>query len=460
MIPITTSLENIVLNFWHPLPLLGQAGVVVIVLFGLFVLVMAGLEWSRGPVSERFIEGVRVVSHERLARITADKSKANRHLQILLGEVPWPAALQDKHALIVGTTGVGKSTLIRQLIPRLRVRGGRAIIVDLNGEFAAQYGTKDDKIFNPLDPKAVKWNPISEIRSPEDIDLILKAAIPAGTSAEDENWRGYSRQFLRAIMLRLHEIGELRLDRLRHYVMDAGDKEVAAFLQEGKNPYRLQANNMASTVKTVTQNCIQSLDHGAVESEFSIRQWVRNGTGFIFITPRDRDRAALTTLINAFLNLAMAEALSPPTGKRYRPISVVVDELASFDFDDLEGVLEKGRKFGLVAFAGIQNIAQLRKKYGSDGAATLLACFRTKIIFNPGDAETAKRMAEEIGRQTVERLEVSHSKSSKHGSTTKSWRREEKFAVSPEKLQQLADLTAYLKLGGNYPVAKITVART
>ena len=134
--------------------------------------------------------------------------------------------------------------------------------------------------------------------------------------------------------------------------MDAGDKELAAFLQGGNNPYRVQANNMASTVKTITQNCVQSLDRGAEQSEFSIRQWVRNGSGFIFITPKDRDRAAVTTLINAFLNLAMAEALSPPTGKRYRPISVVVDELASFDFDDLEGVLEKGRKFGLVALPG------------------------------------------------------------------------------------------------------------
>ena len=460
MTPISTSLENLVLNFWHHLSLSGQIGAVALAVVGLLAIGILVLEWIRGPITARFIEGVRLVSHKRLGRLTIYKEKANRHLQIMLGEVPWPAALQDKHALIVGTTGVGKSTLIRQLLPRLRARGGRAIIVDLNGEFAAQFLTDGDKVFNPLDPKAIKWNPISEIRSPDDIDLVLKAAIPTGTSSEEENWLGYSRQFLRALMMRLNEAGELRLERLRHYVMDAGDKEVAAFLQEGENPYRVQANNMASTVKTITQNCVQSLDRGAVTSEFSIRQWVRSGSGFIFITPRDRDRAAVTTLINAFLNLAMAEALSPPTGKRYRPISVVVDELASFDFDDLEGVLEKGRKFGLVAFAGIQNIAQLRKKYGPDGAATLLACFRTKIIFNPGDAETAKRMAEEIGKQTIERLEVSHSKGAGHGSTTQSWRREEKFAVSPEQLQQLPDLTAYLKLGGDYPVSKITVART
>jgi type IV secretory pathway TraG/TraD family ATPase VirD4 len=261
-------------------------------------------------------------------------------------------------------------------------------------------------------------------------------------------------------MVRLQEADELRMDRLRYFVMDAGDKELAAFLQTGSQPYRIQANNMASTVKSIAQSCVQSLAHASNEPDFSVRKWVRNGQGFIFITPRDRDRVALVTLINAFMNLAIAEALSPQTGKRFRPIAVVVDELASFDLDDLEGVLEKGRKFGLVAFAGIQNIAQLRKKYGPDGATTLLACFRTKVIFNPGDAETAKRMAEELGSQTIERREVSYSHSpGRTTSTTNSWRREEGLAVSPEDLQSLPDLTAYLKLGGNFPIAKITIPR-
>jgi type IV secretory pathway TraG/TraD family ATPase VirD4 len=212
-------------------------------------------------------------------------------------------------------------------------------------------------------------------------------------------------------------------------------------------------------VKSIAQSCVQGLSLAAATSDFSVRQWVRNGKGFIFITPRDRDRAALSTLVNAFMNMAVAEALSAPPGKRFRPIAVIVDELASFEFDDLEGVLEKGRKFGLVAFAGIQNIAQLRKKFGADGATTLLACFRTKVVFNPGDAETAKRMAEEIGRQVVERREVSQTRSTSGSAQTASWRREERLAVSAEDLQRLPDLTAFIRFGGDYPTAKIVVPR-
>ena len=453
------SLASAPVAWWHRLPLFASFLVVALaVLLVLLVLVLA-VEWVKGPVDVRVIDGVRLVGPAKLAKLTVYRDTARRSLQLVLGQVPWPLEFEDKHALIVGTTGVGKSTLIRQVLGGIRRRGGRAIVVDLNGDFAAALGGPTDKRFNPFDAASLEWNPLYEIRQPADIDLVLRAAIPTGTTPEDENWRGYARQFLHAIMVRLHEADELRFDRLRHYVMDAGDKELAAFLQTGSQPYRIQANSMASTVKSIAQSCVQSLAHASDAPDFSVREWVRGGRGFIFITPRDRDRAALVTLVNAFMNLAIAEALSAPTGKRFRPIAVVVDELASFDFDDLEGVLEKGRKFGVVAFAGIQNIAQLRKKYGPDGATTLLACFRTKVVFNPGDAETAKRMAEELGRQTVERREVSRSYSPGKNSTTESWRREERFAVSPENLQRLPDLTAYLKLGGDYPVAKIVVPR-
>ena len=445
--------------WWRALPV--AQGVMVLIVGAAFVvtLVVLLIDWIRGPRTERVLDGTQVVAAATLARRTAYRDKSRRSHQLVMGEVPWPEALEDKHALIVGTTGVGKSTLIRQLLRGLRARGQRAIVVDLNGEFAATFLAPGDKVFNPLDAASVKWNPLNEIRQISDIDLVLKAAIPTGATPEDESWKSYARQFLQAIMVRLYEAKELRMDRLRHYVMDAGDKELAAFLQTGSQPYKIQANSMASTLKSIAQSCIQSLAPAADEPNFSIRQWVRRGEGSIFITPRDRDRASLLNLINAFVNLAIAEAMSAPPGKRFQPIALIVDELASFDLDDLQGVLEKGRKFGLVAFAGIQNIAQLRQKYGADGSTTLLACFRTKVVFNPGDAETAKRMAEELGRQVVERREVSHTSGDGRSSETVSWRRDEDLAVSPAQLQRLPDLMAYLKLGGDFPVAKIAIPR-
>jgi type IV secretory pathway TraG/TraD family ATPase VirD4 len=448
-----------IFRIWDSLPIFGRIFFVFVVVLLLIAIVGALVDAFKVPVTERHVTGVRLVNWKDLARKTAYKDKKRRHLQIMLGEVPWPADLENRHLLIDGTSGAGKSTLIRQLLPNIRARGERAIVVDLNGDFAAKFFVQGDKIFNPFDQKSVLWSPLAEVREVKDIASLLRAMIPTGTTAEDENWRGFARDFLKALMLRLHEVGELQMDRLKHYVVAAGDKEVAAFLQGGKNPTRLQENSMVSTSKSVLKHFVESWDCAPVASNFSIADWAQTGTGFIFITPKEKDRQAFMPLINTFVNIAVKYALSPPAGRNCKPIALVIDELSSFDFDDLQGVLEKGRKFSLVAYAGIQNVAQLRQKYGVDGAKVLMSCFSSKVIFNPGDADTADEMAAELGEHVVEQLETSRTQNSKGGSTvTKSWRLlQPKHIVLSSDLRKLKPLHAYVKFNGDYPVSQITV---
>lgn len=448
-----------ILKIWDGLPFSRQALVVFVIVLLMIAAVGTLLAAFKGPVTERHVTGVRLVSWKRLAKQTAYKDKKKRHLQIMLGQVPWPAELENRHLLIDGTTGAGKSTLIRQILPRIRAREERAIVVDLNGDFAAKFFGPGDRIFNPFDQKSVQWSPLSEVREAKDIASLLRSMIPTGTTAEDENWRGFARDLLKAIMFRLFEVGELRMDRLKHFAVAAGDKEIAAFLQGGANPSRLQENSMVSTSKSVLKHFVESWDCAPSESNFSIAEWVRTGTGFIFITPKEEDRQALMPLINTFVNIAIKGALSPPIGRKKKPIALIIDELSSFDFDDLQGVLEKGRKFGLVAYAGIQNVSQLRQKYGIDGAKVLMSCFSSKVIFNPGDADTADEMAAEIGEHVVDQLETSRTKNPVGGSTvTTSWRRlQPKHLVLSTDLRKLRPLHAYVKFTGDYPVAQITV---
>lgn len=459
--PLSANHQLVVraLKSWDSLPVTGQALVALTAVLLTVVAVGALVEAFKGPIRVRHVSGARLVSWRKLAEHARYADKKRRKFQIMLGQVPWPAELESRHLLIDGTSGAGKSTLIRQVLPCIRARGERAIVVDLNGDFCQKFFAPGDRIFNPFDPASVQWSPLAEIHAPKDIAPLLRAMIPTGTTPEDENWRGFARDFLKSLMHRLHEVGELRMDRLKYFATAAGDKEIAAFLQGGANPTRLQENSMVSTSKSVLKHFVESWDCAPSESNFSIADWVRSGTGFIFISPRENERQALMPLINTFMNMAVKGALSPATGKRNKPIALVIDELSSFDFDDLQGVLEKGRKFGLVAYAGIQNVAQLRQKYGIDGAKVLMSCFSTKVIFNPGDADTAAEMADEIGEHIVERLEISRTTNTKSGSTvTKSWRRSpSEHLVSSTDLRKLRPLHAYVKFTGNFNVAKITV---
>jgi type IV secretory pathway TraG/TraD family ATPase VirD4 len=404
----------------------------------------------------RFVRGAEIVPREKLAKRTRAKRHDAKKPQFLVGEIAIPVELEDRHFLLVGTSGSGKSTAIRQILPVVRARGARAIIMDLGSEFVSQFRQPEDLIFCPGDIESVLWNPLAEIKSEQDIDLVLRAIIPCGTTPDEETWRGHARNFMKALMLRLYENGEMNLERLRYYT-SCGDKEQTAFLQEGSNPYKVNATSMTGTVKDMIKDVMQGLRHVPQAANFSVREWVKQGKGFLFITPNNTQRAALSTLINAFMNLAIAEALSAPFEQRYAPLFIVADELAAFDFDDLPGVLERGRKYGLTACAGIQNAAQLRQKYGTNGATTLLACFRVKVIFNPGDAETAELMAREIGRQEVESRNYSTTKSVNSGSATINYTQTERFAVMPEELMKLADRDCYLRLVGNYQVAKVRI---
>lgn len=448
-----------IINFFNQLPIHVKIFLFVVAVTLLIASVGGLMSFLKGPIRERHITGVRLAHWKQLARKTAYRDKKARSRQILIGEVPWPADLENRHLLIAGTTGAGKSTLISQILPRLRDRGERAVVVDLNGDFAKQFFKKGDRIYNPFDAKSIRWNPLFEIKATNDIMTLLRAMVPTGTTPEDENWRGFARDLLKSLMMRLFETGELNMDRLRHYTVSAGDKEIAAFLQGGDNPTRLQDNSMVSTSKSVLKHFIEAWDPAPPESNFSVAEWVRNGAGFIFITPREDQRQALMPLVNTFMNIVVKGALSPAKGSSRKPIALVIDELSSFDFDDLQGVLEKGRKFRLVAYAGIQNVSQLRQKYGQDGAKVLMSCFSSKVVFNPGDADTADEMANELGHHVVERLKTSRTRTQKGGTTTtQSWHRSEpEPIVLSTNLRQLPPLHAYLKLTGDYPVAKITV---
>jgi len=417
------------------------------------------LKESLPQPTTRFLRGSEIVSSKKLANQTRERSRNAERPQFFLGDVPIPAELEDRHFLLVGTSGSGKSTAIRQLLPIVRMRGTRAIIMDLGGEFVSQFQQPNDFVFCPGNIESVSWNPLTEIQNEQDIDLVLSAMIPRGATPEEETWRGYCRNFMKALMLRLHEDGELTLERLRHYT-SCGDKEQTAFLQGGNSPYKVNATTLTGTVKDMIKDVMQGLRPVKEVGEFSVREWVRRGQGFLFITPNNNQRAALSTLINTFMNLAIAEALSAPFEQRYSPLFIVADELAAFDFDDLPGVLERGRKYGLTACAGIQNAAQLRQKYGNNGATTLLACFRVKVIFNPGDSETAELMAREIGRQEIEHRNYSQPKMSKGGSATIGYSKTDRYTVMPEELMKLPDRDGYLKLVGNYPIAKVRIPLT
>ena len=77
-----------------------------------------------------------------------------------------PRDAENKHFLIVGDTGSGKSSVIRQMLYQVESRGDSAIVYDPACEFVKQFYNphRGDIVLNPLDARMPYWNPSKELR--------------------------------------------------------------------------------------------------------------------------------------------------------------------------------------------------------------------------------------------------------------------------------------------------------
>jgi hypothetical protein len=77
-----------------------------------------------------------------------------------------PRDAENKHFLIVGDTGSGKSSIIRQMLYQVDARGDSAIVYDPACEFVKQFYNerRGDIVLNPLDARMPYWNPSKELR--------------------------------------------------------------------------------------------------------------------------------------------------------------------------------------------------------------------------------------------------------------------------------------------------------
>ncbi len=81
-----------------------------------------------------------------------------------------------KHFKLIGTTGTGKSTAIRELLGAALDRGDRAVITDPDGGYLARYHDvgRGDVILNPFDSRSVKWDPFAEVRESYDAEQLAQ----------------------------------------------------------------------------------------------------------------------------------------------------------------------------------------------------------------------------------------------------------------------------------------------
>lgn len=389
---------------------------------------------------------------------------------------------ETKHFKLIGTTGTGKSTAIRELLTRALARGDRAIIADPDGGYRGEFfdPSRGDALLNPFDANSRQWDLFAEIAEPYDVDQLARSLIPESGSSTDQEWRGYARTYFTAVTRQLFEAGVRDIGELHRLLAIANPDELRVLLQgTPAQPFLEESNaRMFSSIRSVTTSQLAALEYvgGQPGESLSVRNWVRGHDphtqprGSLFLPYTANQIAGLRALIATWLRLAIYETMSLPTeDQRQTPADrsrlngahddsdlrrcwFVVDELDALGpIDGLKDALARLRKFGGRCVLGFQSIAQVSNTYGQGEAQTIVENCGNTLILRCSASEaggTAQFASRLIGEREIIRTHITKTRrpGDFQASTSRADHHVTEPAVLPSEIEQLPDLSGYLKL--------------
>jgi type IV secretory pathway TraG/TraD family ATPase VirD4 len=287
---------------------------------------------------------------QRHAHRLNSNNKRGSAAPLTIAGVAIPPGDEAKHFKFMGTTGAGKSTAMHELLDGALKRGDRAVIADPDGAFLSRIYNhhRGDVILNPFDARSAKWDLFAELKNPYDIDQIARAFIPDRGNA-DPTWTGYGRTFFGAIVkqaraLNVRDVAE------RYRLLTAAKKEELKILVDGTPaaPFLEEGNDrFFGSVGATTSDNTKRLEYICAQRglAFSVREWIKSGSGVLFLPYQADQIAALKSIISTWMRLAIFQTLSLGEGDWHTWFAV--DELDALGpIDGLSDALPRLRKFG------------------------------------------------------------------------------------------------------------------
>ena len=415
----------------------------------------------RSGIREAHKRGARILDGRSAQRRAARLRRLRREPLLTIAGVGIASGDEVKHFKLIGTTGTGKSTAIRELLAAALDRGDRAVITDPDSGYLARFhdAGRGDVILNPFDSRSVQWDPFAEVHEPYDAEQLASSLIPSTEDASGREWRGYARTFVAAVVRRCHEIGRRDALELWRLIAMAPSVELRPIVAGTPAQPFLEPENarMFGSIRSVAGSAAAALEHVQAQRArpFSVRDWIGRGRGALFLPYQASQIAALRTIIATWVRLAIFETMCHEGTDRR--LWLIVDELDALGaIDGLKDALARLRKFGGRCVLGFQSLAQVSSTYGVGEAQTLVEnCANTLILRcsaseHGGTSQFASRL---IGEREVARRSISRGRDGSGFPGGRGWRRSTNVteqrvtetAVLASELEQLPDLTGYLK---------------
>ena len=426
--------------------------------FAVFILFFS----IRGTFSKRkeHISGQRVVPSWKLALKLRLKRLAS---DIKVGNVPLFKGSETQHILVSGGTGSGKTNCFHNILPQIRNRGDRAVVVDTTGGFIKKYYRPGkDIILNPFDERSAEWHPWSECRDSFDYESIAESFIPHNHDLKDSYWNESARAVFQAVLEKLS--CNKNTSELKSKLISGSLVDLCEFVQETDAAAYLDINSekTAASIRSSVASHLGFLKHLTdTESSFSIRDWVEKDDqdSWLFLSMDMAQRGALRPLVSTWLSIAMRSLLQlePSFSRR---LWYIADELPSLQkLKDFDTFLVEGRKYGGCGLFAIQSPAQLEMIYGRDVTQIVTGNCLTKLAFYEHDPQTAEKLSRMFGERELKEFQegISYGAHQMRDGVNLSGQVKKQPVVSVTDLQSLRANQAFLRLPGDFPATKIKI---
>jgi hypothetical protein len=321
-----------------------------------------------------------------------------------------PRRLESSHILLMGDTGSGKSSAIRQILRQVEERGETAIVYDPAMDFVGEFYSpaRGDLILNPIDARCPYWGLGDEIEREETATAIAAAFLPE-KEYEKEFFTDGPRRVLAHLLKKKPQPRDILKWMAEPEWIERMVKgtPLAALLDPGAPAQRA---GVLSSLNMVA-DCLELLPEWdeAKGKTFATAEWYTERTRWVFLTSHSAYREKLLPLHSVWLDLFILRMMGYCADPAARPVWFVLDELASLHkLPQLHTAVTENRKYGNPVVLGFQGRSQLEKRYGQDAEA-MLSQPATKVFFKTSEPRAAKWVSEAIGEIEVERLKESRS---------------------------------------------------
>ena len=428
--------------------------------FGLFLIIA-----KRGGRTKKsnFIRGREITSSKDLnKKIVKGNSKEKINDSYTIAGITYPPRGETEHLMLAGTTGTGKTVVIKDLLRQIKERGGKAIVYDYTGAFVeGYYDPAKDIIINPFDKRSKSWCLLNEVDDEAEFETIAEALIGGSDAISDPFWPNGARLIFSELCKLQYRKGNLKTqDLYKHFSLPV--KKLNKVLKNTLARNFTDPNSEKTTLSLLMlmTTYLQGLQYiENKNNDFSIKKWLlnREQNNILFLSSKSSLHSTVQPLISAMMDIAINNLGELPVGNKSKTW-VIFDEVASLNYlPSLEKGLTVSRNFGGCFIIALQSISQLTRRYGPQDAETIASNCSSKIILKAGNNDTAKWASQLIGTQEIEeyREGLSYGAHEMRDGVNLSKHKSERTVALASEILSLPKFTGYALMTGGYPVAKI-----